>query len=119
MGVGTWGDLTRNLVYTVPGNLVGGGLFVGLAYGWLGSPTSPRAARLSRPTSPVPWTEDDLEDDVEAELVAPAAATSAAGRHQARPEAPQGHGDQPAAKASAGTPRRVAASASRTNGRSR
>ena len=37
-GVGTWGDLGRNLVYTVPGNLVGGGLLVGLSYGWLGRP---------------------------------------------------------------------------------
>ena len=94
VGVGTWGDLTRNLVYTVPGNLVGGGLFVGLAYGWLGSPTSPRTARLSRPAPSVPWTEDDLEDD-EAELVAPAAAARAPGRrHQARPEAPQGRSDR-------------------------
>jgi nitrite transporter NirC len=37
VGVGSWGDLARNLVFTVPGNIVGGGVFVGLAYGWLGT----------------------------------------------------------------------------------
>lgn len=32
----TWGDLARNLGYTVPGNVVGGGLVVALAYVYMG-----------------------------------------------------------------------------------
>ena len=31
-----WGALVRNLAWTVPGNIVGGGLVVGLGYAWLG-----------------------------------------------------------------------------------
>jgi len=32
----TWAEMSRNLLYTVPGNIVGGGLLVGAAYGWAG-----------------------------------------------------------------------------------
>jgi nitrite transporter NirC len=32
----SWAEMTRNLVFTVPGNVLGGGLLVGLAYGWAG-----------------------------------------------------------------------------------
>jgi nitrite transporter NirC len=32
----TWAEMTRNLLYTVSGNIVGGGLLVGLAYSWAG-----------------------------------------------------------------------------------
>jgi nitrite transporter NirC len=35
-GTSDWGDLGRNLAWTVPGNIVGGALLVGFAYGWLG-----------------------------------------------------------------------------------
>jgi nitrite transporter len=35
-GSGSWGMLGRNLLWTVPGNLVGGGLLVGLVYAWSG-----------------------------------------------------------------------------------
>jgi nitrite transporter NirC len=35
-GTSDWGDLARNLAWTVPGNIVGGALLVGFAYGWLG-----------------------------------------------------------------------------------
>ena len=31
-----WSDLARNLLYTVPGNVVGGAVLVGLVYSWLG-----------------------------------------------------------------------------------
>jgi nitrite transporter NirC len=31
----TWPDLCRNLLWTVPGNVVGGGLIVGAGYSWL------------------------------------------------------------------------------------
>jgi len=33
----TASTLTRNLLWTVPGNVIGGGLLVGLAYSWIGS----------------------------------------------------------------------------------
>lgn len=36
-GDATWADLARNLAWTVPGNVVGGGLLVGAAYAWLGA----------------------------------------------------------------------------------
>lgn len=39
-GTATWGDLAYNLAWTVPGNVVGGGLVVGLGYAWLGRPAS-------------------------------------------------------------------------------
>ena len=35
-GTSDWSDLARNLAWTVPGNIVGGALVVGLGYGWLG-----------------------------------------------------------------------------------
>jgi len=37
-GSSTWLELARNLAWTVPGNIVGGGLLMGLAYAWLGGP---------------------------------------------------------------------------------
>jgi nitrite transporter NirC len=36
-GSATWGQLGRNLVWTVPGNIIGGGLLIGLAYAYLGA----------------------------------------------------------------------------------
>jgi nitrite transporter NirC len=35
-GSATVGELGRNLLWTVPGNVVGGGILVGLVYAWLG-----------------------------------------------------------------------------------
>ncbi len=43
-----WGALARNLLWTVPGNIVGGGLVVGLGYAWIGSR---RPARASVPVA--------------------------------------------------------------------
>lgn len=40
-GNAAWGDLWRNLAWTVPGNIVGGGILVGLAYAWVGRPAAP------------------------------------------------------------------------------
>lgn len=40
----TWTDLWRNLAWTVPGNIVGGGVLVGLAYAWVGRAPSPVTA---------------------------------------------------------------------------
>ena len=34
----TWSAMARNLLYTVPGNIVGGGLLVGIAYAYVGRP---------------------------------------------------------------------------------
>ncbi|HEX2849168.1 MAG TPA: formate/nitrite transporter family protein [Acidimicrobiales bacterium] len=54
-GLATWSDLARNLLYTVPGNVVGGGLLVGLAYAWIGRPVSVRTGRtivLTEPAAP-------------------------------------------------------------------
>ena len=34
-GAASWGDLGWNLLWTLPGNIVGGGLVVGLGYAWL------------------------------------------------------------------------------------
>lgn len=39
-GAGDWGMLLRNLTWTVPGNIVGGGVLVGLAYSWMGAPAA-------------------------------------------------------------------------------
>jgi nitrite transporter NirC len=90
--VGTWGDLARNLLYTVPGNIVGGGIFVGVAYGWLGRPaTAPVEPAIEAAA---------LEPEPEIEIVVPARPTKTAAKKA------------PAKKAPA---RKVAA----TNGRSR
>ena len=43
-GSASWGALWRNLAWTVPGNIVGGGILVGLAYGWIGRPAFPVTA---------------------------------------------------------------------------
>lgn len=39
-GTATWGELARNLLWTVPGNVLGGGVLVGLGYAYLGGGTS-------------------------------------------------------------------------------
>lgn len=44
-GVATWADMARNLLWTVPGNVVGGGLLVGVVYAYLGG--SIRVARTA------------------------------------------------------------------------
>ncbi len=63
-GSAAWGDLWRNLALTVPGNIVGGGLLVGLGYAWIGRP-APAAA-------PAPVDADvDLADN---RVAAPATA---------------------------------------------
>ena len=35
-GAATWGELFRNLAWTVPGNIIGGGVLIGLGYAYLG-----------------------------------------------------------------------------------
>jgi nitrite transporter NirC len=46
-GVADWSMLVRNLAWTVPGNIVGGGLLVGLLYGWAARPVALREARVA------------------------------------------------------------------------
>ena len=72
--VGTWSELTRNLLWTVPGNLIGGGLVVGVAYGWLGRP-APVPVLAEAPALTV-----DLGEPAAA--AAPAAASAAPARRR-------------------------------------
>lgn len=52
-GTTTAGELGRNLLWTVPGNVIGGGLIVGLGYAWLGG-RRPQAVTASEvPTTVV------------------------------------------------------------------
>ena len=39
-GTATWGELFRNLAWTVPGNIIGGGVLIGLGYAYLGGGAS-------------------------------------------------------------------------------
>ena len=45
-GAADWSMLARNLAITVPGNVVGGGLLVGVAYSWLARPAPVDAPAL-------------------------------------------------------------------------
>jgi nitrite transporter len=60
----SWSDLWRNLAYTVPGNIVGGGVLVGLCYAWIGAPASPVTA------APEPIPEPSIDAPL-GELVTP------------------------------------------------
>jgi len=44
-------DLLRNLVWTVPGNIVGGGLVIGLGYAWIGGRSPAAAAGAPEPAA--------------------------------------------------------------------
>jgi nitrite transporter len=44
-GSATWADMGRNLMWTIPGNIVGGGVVVGFAYSYLSGPR-PAAAPI-------------------------------------------------------------------------
>ena len=48
-GVGTWGDLGRNLLYTIPGNVIGGGVIIGFLYGYLGKSAPAKALAVIDP----------------------------------------------------------------------
>ena len=56
-GTATWSNLARNLLWTVPGNIVGGGILVGLAYSWIGRPAQPVTAS----PEPIPEPAVDAE----------------------------------------------------------
>lgn len=70
-GTATWGELARNLLWTVPGNVVGGGILVGLGYAWIGRPApKPRAA--DEPTVLVAATANGHQAPVPVQVGAPA-----------------------------------------------
>ena len=55
-GHASWGELARNLALTIPGNVLGGGLLVGVAYGWLhrrpvAVPAAPPVAVVESPAA--------------------------------------------------------------------
>ena len=54
-----WSDLARNLAWTVPGNVVGGGLLVGLGYAWIGQRRVPESTPVAVFAAP---TDDELVD---------------------------------------------------------
>lgn len=58
-GTATWGMLLRNLVVTVPGNVIGGAL-VGLGYAWIGCPAG-GARPVARPVAPAVRVESTVE----------------------------------------------------------
>jgi nitrite transporter NirC len=45
----TWSQLFRNLAWTVPGNVVGGGLLIGLGYAWVGGARDGAVAPVAEP----------------------------------------------------------------------
>ena len=95
----TWGELARNLAWTVPGNLVGGGLLVGVAYGWAGD-RSPAAT-----TEPVATAPSAVEPTVAGPAeVALAARLDEPGSLAADPVAKAGRRRPVAAARSARTP---------------
>lgn len=51
-GSATWLELARNLAWTVPGNVIGGGILVGLVYSWLNG---------TRPSA-TPETGDEVDE---------------------------------------------------------
>jgi nitrite transporter len=53
-GTTTWMALARNLAWTVPGNVLGGGLVVGLGYAWLSGRRPVIAGDADAATSPIP-----------------------------------------------------------------
>ena len=55
-GSATWLELARNLAWTVPGNVLGGGLLVGVGYAWLAGrrPATSAEAAPALATSAVP-----------------------------------------------------------------
>lgn len=66
-GTATWAELSRNLAWTVPGNIVGGGLLVGLAYAWLGGS---RPGRQSSPDVPPDHLAEEALDPAPVEAAA-------------------------------------------------
>ena len=78
IGVAKWSVLWRNLLFTVPGNLVGGGLLVGVAYGWLGATPAPDSAGLfARLNASIPRVRFETGSSVAAN--GPSAATALPG----------------------------------------
>jgi len=65
-GVADWSMLVRNLLWTVPGNVVGGGVLVGLLYGWAARPAPVRPAVSAATTLEVMTASDIVAEPVPA-----------------------------------------------------
>lgn len=59
-GSASWSDLARNLAWTVPGNVIGGAVLVGAAYGWLGGANRHSTAPAAEPAPAMPVLEVEL-----------------------------------------------------------
>ena len=55
-GHAAWSDLWRNLAWTIPGNIVGGGVLVGLAYVWVGQKSASPVSSVA--PEPIPLAVD-------------------------------------------------------------
>lgn len=62
-GSATW-ELARNLLWTVPGNIVGGGLLVGVADSWLNGAAAQRLWRRRRADAGATADDDPADADV-------------------------------------------------------
>jgi nitrite transporter len=51
-GSATWSDMGRNLMWTVPGNVVGGGVLIGLAYAYVSGARAPSIAKSAPEPAP-------------------------------------------------------------------
>ncbi|HXH59028.1 formate/nitrite transporter family protein, partial [Iamia sp.] len=80
-GSATVGALARNLAWTVPGNVVGGGLLVGVLYSWIGRPSA-------RPSSPAPGSSATVPASATPADPVPAASTPAREPSLARSSTP-------------------------------
>jgi nitrite transporter NirC len=56
----TWSDMGRNLLWTIPGNVVGGGALVGLAYAYVAGARQPKTIAEAAPVEPSPVSEGVL-----------------------------------------------------------
>jgi nitrite transporter NirC len=52
-GTATWAQLARNLAWTIPGNVVGGGVLVGVAYAWIARPAAAPATAAAPASAPM------------------------------------------------------------------
>jgi nitrite transporter len=54
-----WGALARNLLWTIPGNVVGGGLVIGLGYAWIAGGRAPVPSPVAQPAAVVAGSATD------------------------------------------------------------
>lgn len=69
-----WGALVRNLAWTVPGNVVGGGLVIGLGYAWIGGRRGRGADQVDVAPTTAPTVVTGLAGDTAGRAIEPAVA---------------------------------------------